>query len=137
METCSVETGLLKKKPCGEASVTHCLNCEIALCIKHAVAQLSANGKKTGKFMCKECSVATREHDKAVAAVEKPKPAAAKPAAAPAKAGAPSAVTPAKAGAPSAVAPAKAGAGEKPKDPPADEKSGPNFGGIDFTPTKK
>jgi hypothetical protein len=126
METCSVETGLLKKKPCGEASVTHCLNCEIALCIKHAVAQLSANGKKTGKFMCKECSVATREHDKAVAAVEKPKPAAAKPAAAPAKAGAPSAVTP-----------AKAGAGEKPKDPPADEKSGPNFGGIDFTPTKK
>ena len=109
METCTVETGLLKKKPCGEASVTHCANCEQPLCAKHAVPQLTDTGKKSGKFMCKDCSVAQREHDKAVAAAphaEKPKPAAAapKPPAAPAKA------------------------------PPPEEKGGPNFGGVDFTP---
>lgn len=111
METCTVETGLLKKKPCGKASVTHCLNCEQPLCIDHAVPELSAAGKKTGKFMCKQCSVAAKEHDKAVAAVaakdplKKPAPPAAPPKAA----------TPA--------APAK--------------KEENSVGGIDFTPTKK
>jgi hypothetical protein len=125
METCTVETGLLKKKPCGEASVTHCLNCEQPLCVKHAVPELSAAGKKTGKFMCKDCSVATREHDKAVAAVAKPK-----------AAGAPAAKPPASPPKAPAAAPAKAAPAQKPAAPPADEKSGPNFGAIDFTPGK-
>lgn len=127
METCTVETGLLKKKPCGEASVTHCTNCEQPLCAKHAVPQLTGTGKKSGKFMCKDCSVALREHDKAVAAApqaEKPKaPATAKaPAAAAAKG--PAAPPP----------PAKKPAAPAAKEPPADEKSAPNYGGIDFTP---
>jgi hypothetical protein len=125
METCTVETGLLKKKPCGEASVTHCANCEQPLCAKHAVPQIDA-GRRTGKFLCKECSVAHREHEKAVGVAplaEKPK--AATPAAKPA-----AAVPAAPPGQPKtpAAAPAKA--------PPADEKSGPNFGAIDFTPGK-
>jgi hypothetical protein len=117
MDTCTVETGLLKKKPCGKASVTHCLNCEQALCIDHALPELSAAGKKTGKFMCKECSVAAREHDKAVAAaaakdpMKKPAPAAApKPAAAAPKPGTPA---------------------------PAPRKDEDSLGGIDFNPTKK
>ncbi len=117
METCTVETGLLKKKPCGEASVTHCANCEQPLCMKHAVPQLTDTGKKSGKFMCKDCSVAQREHDKAVAAAphaEKPKP--------------------------QAPAPKKAAEAPPPQAPQAkqptqpEEKSAPNFGGIDFTP---
>jgi len=125
METCTVETGLLKKKPCGEASVTHCANCEQPLCAKHAVAELSAAGKKTGKFMCKECSAAQREHDKALAKAppaEKPKPAAAKAAPSPA---------------PKPAPPAQKPAAQPKAPPPPDEKSGPNYGGIDFTPAKK
>jgi hypothetical protein len=137
METCTVETGLLKKKPCGEASVTHCTNCEQPLCAKHALPQLTDTGKKSGKFMCKDCSVAQREHDKAVAAAphaEKPKApagAAAKPPAA-AAAKAPAAAA---AKAPSAPpSPARKPAAPAAKEPPPDEKSGPNYGGIDFTP---
>jgi len=101
METCIVETGLLRKKPCGHAAVTKCANCEVALCAQHAVAQLSAAQKKTGAFMCKECDDARRQYEKNQASVAakqsaaspappKPKPAA--PAAAPqAKAPAPAA----------------------------------------------
>ena len=59
METCTVETGLLKKKPCGHNAVTHCGNCEQALCKQHAVAQ-----KTAGKFMCKECDAARRDFEK-------------------------------------------------------------------------
>ena len=59
METCTVETGLLKKKPCGHNAVTHCANCEQPLCKQHAVAQKSA-----GKFMCKECDAARRDFEK-------------------------------------------------------------------------
>jgi hypothetical protein len=59
METCTVETGLLKKKPCGHNAVTHCANCEQALCKQHTVAQ-----KTAGKFMCKECDYARREYEK-------------------------------------------------------------------------
>ena len=59
METCTVETGLLKKKPCGHNAVTHCANCEQPLCRQHAVAQ-----KTAGKFMCKECEAARRDFEK-------------------------------------------------------------------------
>ncbi len=59
METCTVETGLLKKKPCGSNAVTHCANCEQPLCKQHVVAQ-----KPAGKFMCKECDAARRDFEK-------------------------------------------------------------------------
>ena len=71
METCIVETGLLRKKPCGHAAVTKCANCEVALCAQHAVAQLSAAQKKTGAFMCKECDDARRQFEKNQADVAK------------------------------------------------------------------
>lgn len=69
MNTCSIETGLFSKKPCGHAAVAVCLNCEQHLCIEHAVPQLSEAGQKTGKFMCKECSVAAKEHAKSMVGV--------------------------------------------------------------------
>ena len=59
METCTVETGLLKKKPCGHNAVTHCANCEQPLCKQHVVAQ-----RTPGKFMCKECEAARRDFEK-------------------------------------------------------------------------
>jgi hypothetical protein len=71
METCTVETGLLRKKPCGHASVTKCVNCETPICAQHAVAQLSAAQKKTGAFLCKECDDARRQHEKTMASVAK------------------------------------------------------------------
>jgi predicted sulfurtransferase len=76
METCTVETGLLKKKPCGHNAVTHCANCEQPLCKQHAVAQ-----KAAGKFMCKECDAARRDYEKntPVAPVKRPAPPAAAP----------------------------------------------------------
>lgn len=67
MEPCTVETGLLRKTPCGQTSVAKCANCEQPLCSKHAIAQLSAAGKKTGTFMCAECAKAHRQHDKLAA----------------------------------------------------------------------
>ncbi|HZM35224.1 MAG TPA: hypothetical protein VFC18_12115 [Burkholderiales bacterium] len=79
METCTEEVGFLKKKPCGEAAVTHCANCEQPLCSKHASPEMSATGRKTGKFMCKQCGEAAREYARTEAAG--PKPAAPKPAA--------------------------------------------------------
>ena len=126
MDTCTVEVGLLKKKPCGETSVTRCANCEQPLCSKHALPELTGAGRKTGKFLCKDCSAAAREYAKTVGdapPAEKPKA----PAAPVAKAAAPAPA------APQARKPAAPAA----KEPAADEKSGPNFGGIDFTPTKK
>ena len=120
MEICQVETGLLKKTPCGQAGVTHCVNCEQALCSKHAVAQLNDAGHKTGKFMCKECASAQKEAAKIVRA--SPPPAAAPKPAAPAPAAA-------KAAAPAAAAKQEA----KPEKKPDMDDSGP----IEFTPTKK
>jgi hypothetical protein len=67
MDLCTIEGGLLRKKPCGEKSVTKCSNCEQALCIKHAVAQLSDSGGHTGTFMCAECDAANRQYRKTVA----------------------------------------------------------------------
>jgi hypothetical protein len=114
METCTVEVGLLKKKPCGHASVTRCQNCEQPLCKDHAVPQTSEAGHKTGKFMCKQCDVAHREFLKSAPPAPAPKKAAA---AAPA---------PAPAAQPKPAAPAA-----KP------EEKKPDDGGLDFEPTKK
>jgi len=69
MESCTIETGLLRAKPCGHPAVTHCKTCEQPLCAQHAVAQLSEAHKKTGIFMCKECDAARAEYDKSQARV--------------------------------------------------------------------
>jgi hypothetical protein len=71
MSTCSIEVGFLRKKPCGHAAVAACQNCEQPLCADHAIAQLTEGGKRTGKFMCKECTDAAKEYDKSMAAVAK------------------------------------------------------------------
>ena len=94
MDLCIVESGLLRKKPCGRPAVTHCLNCEGALCAEHAIPEMSAAGKRTGKFICPECKAALKDHDKRLAKVEKPaaaKSAAPAPAAEPQKPTAPAA----------------------------------------------
>ena len=133
MDTCTVETGLLRKAPCGGNAVAKCANCEQSLCTKHAVAQLNAAGKKTGTYLCPQCHAAQRDiakvEAKAKAAPMAPKPAAAppKPAASPAK---PAAPAPAAAAKPAAGAPKPPA--EKPK--PLEENSD---GSIDFTPSKK
>ena len=69
MDTCTIETGLLRKKPCGHAAVAHCLNCEQPLCVQHAVAQLTEAGHKSGKFLCQECTDAAKQHAKSMIAV--------------------------------------------------------------------
>ncbi len=68
MDTCSVETGLLRKKPCGHPAVAHCANCEQPLCKEHAVAQLNEAGQRTGKSMCHECVKALKASAKGLAA---------------------------------------------------------------------
>ena len=119
METCTVETGLLRKTACGNTAVTKCANCEQPLCTKHAIAQLNA-GRKTGKFLCGDCNAADRLYQETAPVPAAPaKPAApVKPAAAPAK--------------PGPAAAAAKPAAEAPK--PAEENSD---GSIDFTPGKK
>ena len=87
METCTVETGLLRKAPCGGNAVAKCANCEQPLCTKHAVAQLNAAGKKTGTFLCPPCNAAQRD----IAKTEAKAAGAVKPAALPPK---PAAVPP-------------------------------------------
>ena len=131
MDTCALEVGLLKKKPCGSAAVAKCANCEMALCAKHAVRQ------KNAKFMCDECSKAQRAYEKNVgdsapataAPAAKPGAPAAKPAAPAAKAPAPAA----KPAAPAAKAPAVAPTQPAGKQEFKLEETGP----IEFTPTKK
>ena len=89
METCTVETGLLRKAPCGGNAVAKCANCEQSLCTKHALAQLNAAGKKTGTFLCPPCNAAQRDIAKSEAkagSAPKPLAAAPKPAAAPSRA---------------------------------------------------
>ena len=71
INTCSIETGLLRKKPCGHTAVASCLNCEQPLCVEHAVPQLSEAGNRTGKFMCKDCAAAAKDYDKNIAAAAK------------------------------------------------------------------
>ena len=111
MDTCAVETGLLRKKPCGHAAVAKCANCEIALCIQHAVAELSPTKQRTGKFFCAECLAAQRQADKAAAAKA-----------------ARSMMAGGAQGAKKAPAPAKPAAA---KDGPSDD------GAIEYTPPKK
>jgi len=131
MDTCALEVGLLKKKPCGSAAVAKCANCEMALCAKHAVRQ------KNAKFMCDECSKAQRAYEKNVgdsapataAPAAKSGAPAAKPAAPAAKAPAPAA----KPAAPAAKAPAVAPTQPAGKQEFKLEETGP----IEFTPTKK
>ena len=108
MEPCTVETGLLRKKPCGQAAVAKCTNCERPLCSQHAVVQLSATKQRTGSFICRECDVAQREAEKGVAAV-------------------------ARSGAASSHPPAKKPA-EKPKAPVPKDAPSEGSGGIDFKP---
>jgi hypothetical protein len=114
-EPCTVETGLLRKKPCGHASIAKCATCERPLCMQHAVAQLSAAQKKTGAFMCKECDDARRQYDKEEAKHAKEKreadmmkgfanPGAPKKPASPAPAPAPAAAAPQGKAAPPAAA---------------------------------
>lgn len=110
METCTVETGLLKKKPCGHNAVTHCANCEQPLCKQHAVAQ-----KTAGKFMCKECDAARRDFEKNTP------PTPVKVAAAPAPA-------------PNAAAKTGAPKEEAPKPAPAEAKVD-DGGALEFTPS--
>lgn len=134
METCTVETGLLRKKPCGGSAVAKCANCEQPLCSKHALAQLSA-GRKTGKFLCADCNAADRQFQETagalpVAPAKPPAAEAPKPAAAPAKPAAPAPAQPAAASRP-AAAPAKPPA--KPPEKPEENSDG----SIDFTPSKK
>ena len=69
MEACTIETGLLRKKPCGHAAIAKCLNCNQPLCLQHAVAQLTEAGQKTGKFSCEECVAALKDYGKSMAAV--------------------------------------------------------------------
>jgi hypothetical protein len=120
MDVCTVETGLLHKKPCGHASVAKCGNCEQPLCSKHAEPQISA-GKKT--FLCHECARAWKQSEKTVGTLPStpaamvPPPAAKKPA------------EPAKAPA-AAKAPAPKAAPAEKKTEPALEHSGP----LEFTP---
>jgi len=150
-ETCNIETGLLRKKPCGATAVTHCATCEQPLCAQHALPQLAA-GKKTGKFLCKECETAEKDYDKEAAKKEKqkreaemmnslknpaaPKPKGAAPAAPPPPPPAPA--KPPAAGAPAATAkPAPAPAADAPleftpsKPKPADDAP------LEFTPGDK
>jgi hypothetical protein len=127
MDTCTIETGLLRKKPCGSPAVAHCLNCEQALCSQHAVAQKNASGGNTGKFLCKECAAAWKEADKNVPPPA-PKKVEPKPGAAPAHGAAPKPAAPA----PAAAKPAEA---KKEEAPPA--KPAESSGMIEFTPTKK
>lgn len=107
METCTVETGLLKKKPCAHPAVAHCANCEQPLCKDHAVAQA-----QKGTFMCKECHAARRAFEKNVGPLESQ----AKPA-------------PKKAEAPKPEE-------SKPETKKPEEKK-PGDGGLDFEPSKK
>ncbi len=132
METCTVETGLLRKAPCGGNAVAKCANCEQSLCTKHAVAQLNAAGKKTGTYLCPQCHAAQRDIAKSAAkAADAPKAVAAPPKPA-APAAAPAAKPPAAAPAAKPAAAASKPPAEKPK--PLEENSD---GSIDFTPSKK
>jgi hypothetical protein len=133
MNTCTIETGLLRKKPCGHAAVAKCLNCDQPLCVEHAVAQLTDAGQRTGKFMCQQCVVAAKDHAKSMAAVARTQEAkkfaaldkaAREQAAAPAAPKKPAASTP--------EAPAQPAPAEQPKEPDALEFT-PKDGKIGYT----
>jgi len=150
MDTCTIEVGLLKKKPCGQNAVTKCANCEQPLCAKHATGMMSG-GKKT--MLCGECAKAWKDMGEVPATpAAAPKPAAAPapkaahaPAAAPKPA--PAAPRPAAAAAPkpapkpaAAPAPKPAPTAAKPDDSGLDKKPELSIdmtGPLEFTPSKK
>src|SRR5436190_1949874 len=128
MDTCTIQVGLLKKKPCGQNAVTKCANCEQPLCAKHATPMMSG-GKKT--MLCGECAKAWKDMGEVpstpAAAAPKPAPAAPKPAPKPAAAPAPK-----PAAAPAAAKPSSdSGLDKKP------ELSIDMTGPLEFTPSKK
>jgi hypothetical protein len=125
--TCSVEVGLLKKKPCGAQAVSKCANCEIGLCSKHAVGQMSG-GKKV--FLCPECAKAWKAVGDVPSAAPVKKPAEAAPAAK-----APAAAKAATAPKPAAVPAKPAAVAAKP--PAKEEKKPDDDAPLEFTPTKK
>jgi hypothetical protein len=127
MEQCTVETGLLKKKPCGQNAVAKCANCEQPLCTKHAIPQMSA-GKKA--FLCPECAKAWKQQEKTMGGLPDT-PAAMLPPGAKKPAEAPKPAAAAKP-APAAAKPAAAKPAEKKPEPPV-EHSGP----LEFTPEPK
>ncbi|HEY8067708.1 MAG TPA: hypothetical protein VIF38_02355 [Burkholderiales bacterium] len=135
MTTCTIETGLLRKKPCGHAAVAKCLNCDQPLCVEHAVAQLTEGGQRTGKFMCQECVVAAKDHAKSMAAVARSQEA--KKAAALDKAAREVAAAPPAPKKPAAApqAPAQPAAAEPPKEPEALEFT-PKDGKLSYTKKK-
>jgi len=143
METCTAETGLIRKKPCGQAATQKCLNCERALCSNHTSPEVNAAGRKTGKYLCKECFSAWKAIEKEQGPIEPaPKPVA-KPAAAPGAPGAPAAAAAAKPAAPAAKPAAPAAAARPAAKPepakPAEEKPAEkphDSGMIEFTPSK-
>ena len=130
MDTCTIETGLFRKKPCGHVATAKCLNCDVPLCVDHAVAQLSETGHRTGKFMCKECVAAAKEQAKGLAAVARAQEArkhAAVEKGLREQASAPPAARKAVAGA--SHAPAQPAAAPKPAEPDALEFT-PSSGGL-------
>jgi hypothetical protein len=132
METCTVEVGLLRKKPCGNPGLTHCANCEMPLCKDHAVAQVNSMNNKTGKFMCKECNAAHKEFEKSAAAAAPPKKEGAAPAAPAAKPAQPAAKP-----APATAAAAAKTAAPKPAAPAAAPAKKPDDDApLEFTPSK-
>ena len=141
MDTCTIEVGLLKKKPCGQNAVTKCANCEQPLCAKHATAMMSG-GKKT--MLCGECAKAWKDMGEvpstSAAAPAAKKPAEAPKPAAPAHAPAPK---PAAVAAKAAPAPAAAPAPKPAAEPAAAKPSSESglsidmTGALEFTPSKK
>ncbi len=137
MNTCTVETGLLRKHLCGHAAVARCLNCDQPLCVEHAVAQLSEAGHKTGKHMCPQCTVAAKEHAKSMAAVarsQQEKKLAATDKILREQLSAPAPVKKPAASAP--PAPAQPAPAEQPKEPDTLEFT-PKDGKLTYTPKKE
>jgi hypothetical protein len=135
--TCTVETGLFRKKPCGAAAVAQCVNCEQFLCSQHAKPQLNEGGKRTGKFLCEECQAALKEQEKNLAAVAKTQEGKKK--ADIARAAMEAVKNPAPVKKPAAPAPAASAAQAAPAAPAA-KPEGPKTnddGSLEFTPTKK
>jgi hypothetical protein len=137
-ETCGVEAGLFKKKPCGQNAVAHCLNCEMPLCSQHAVRQMNDLGKPTGKFLCQECVKAFKDQEKTLAAVAKTQQEKKKLEMAKAAMDAVHNPAPKKpvAPAPAAAAAAAPAAPAAPAAAPAEGAKKNDDGSLEFTPSK-
>lgn len=135
---CAVEVGLLRKKPCGSPAVTQCSNCEQPLCAVHALPELTETGKRSGKFLCKECDAALKEQAKSLAAVAKSlevKKKAELDKSVMAGMNTPAAKKPAAPAPVAAAAPAAVGKPAEPEQKKEEKKD--DFGAIEFTPSKK